>query len=97
MFDSGEEGISKLEGVIADIRMINLHITNVLSASNISRDRQNEMNKRNQDLKKLNIAHIHQYSKRVSDYLKKTYQEMEKSKITIAPIIFRMLKNVYQQ
>jgi len=30
MLDSGEEGISKLDGVIADIRLINLYVTSCI-------------------------------------------------------------------
>jgi hypothetical protein len=94
MLDS-EEGISKLDGVIADIRMINLHISNFLG--NLKDTKDSDRAKKSQDLKKINIAHVNEYSKRVSDYLKKTFQEMQRSRITIAPIIFRTLRHLYQE
>lgn len=74
--------------------MINLHVSNFLTTAHSLKDI--DKAKRSQDLRKLNFAHMHEYSKRVSDYLKKTFQELQRSKITIAPIIFRTLRSSYK-
>jgi hypothetical protein len=84
--------------VIADIRMINLHLFNFLTGHRNTADlTADELKKRISDFHKLNVAHVQEYVKRVSDYLKKTLTDMQRSKVIISPLVFRMFKGDFEQ
>lgn len=77
--------MAKIDGVIADIRMINLHFHIYLTDKCL------------QDFKKLNVAHFQEHYKRVSEYLKKSFRELQRVKVTLSPLCFRFFRPKYKQ
>jgi hypothetical protein len=82
--------------VIADIRMINLHLFNFMCGLKRDEGREGDKEKKMQDFHKLNIAHFQEHSKRVEEYLKKSFREMTRTKLVLSPVSFRFFKPRYK-
>jgi hypothetical protein len=72
--------------------MINLHLHNYIADK---REGQKDVDreKNNSTFKKLNKAHILEYDKRVSEYLKKCFKDALRIKVSLTPLTFRFFRN----
>ena len=58
----------------------------------MNKDDQQDKKKKIDEFKRVSTAHFQEYVKRVGDYLKKTFMDMDKIKLVLSPVVFRVFK-----